>query len=137
MTRRKVPAFPIQKRKYSIHEKLKELVKKKLVTEGYKVYDLKIGLQTHKIIEECFGKEIEEKYFGGHEEAKYPDLIAKKEGEVVIIEIKSRNELGRLKKQIENYQKLAKTVLVFDANTSNLELWGLQDLKIDKTIPQQ
>ncbi len=111
MARKKVIAFPPKKRKYGAHEKIKEAVKKKLEEQEYEVIDLKTGLKTHEIFRKWFGKEVERDYFGqGKEEGKYPDLIARKGNEIIIIEIKSRKELRRLKEQLENYQKLGKTI---------------------------
>ena len=59
-----------------------------------------------------------------------PDLKATKDEETLWIEVK-RDTLPFVK-QIEGYSKLeGKTILLLGIDTSNIELWGIQDLEAE------
>lgn len=102
------------------HRNLQEKAKEKLEREGYRVFD---GLNTlaYREIESLAEKKLN---FGGKE--SYPDLIAVKGKELLIIEIKPSTE--RFVRQLHHYQQAGKAILWLDIDTQDIELRGLQDL---------
>ncbi len=93
------------------HEETLRLAKRVLERRGYSVWDTR---DRRTVIATPEGN---------------PDLRATKDGETLWIEVK-RDTLPFVK-QIEGYSKLeGKTILLLGIDTSNIELWGIQDLEI-------
>jgi hypothetical protein len=61
-----------------------------------------------------------------------PDLVAVKDGEIIILEVKTSDQLRRYSKAAKELD--SKLVLVFDVyGGENTEVWGLSDLGIEDT----
>jgi len=105
------------------HKYLIGKAKEKFKQNGYEVYGGKSKKALEKLrklnggwlVDICQGKD------------RYPDLIAFRNSEVLIVEVASWKT--RLVRQLNNYdQMLRKTLLVLPVSTENLEIWGLSEL---------
>ena len=101
---------------YYIHDDLVEKAIERLKGMGYKIYDVRYDYDDFSVEEvNAFGY-------------KSPDVIAKKNGELVAVEVKAKPD--RLVEQLENYAKGGKVILLLGLNNvDNVELWSIKELK--------
>lgn len=99
-----------------IHEELVEKAVKKLKSLGYKIYDKGYDYNDFSTDEvNAFGY-------------KSPDVIAKKNGELLAIEVKAKPD--RIIEQLENYKKGGKVILLLGLDSvENIELWGIEEIE--------
>ena len=99
-----------------IHETLVEKAKRKLKSLGYKIYDKKYDYDDFPIDEvNAFG-------------FKSPDVIAKKNTQMVAVEVKTKTE--RFIKQLDDYKKGGRVILLLGLdNVENIELWSIKDVE--------
>ena len=98
------------------HEETQRLAEEALRKRGYRVKD--VELKKDRVIETPEGN---------------PDLIATRGGERLNVEVKGKTKDDSwFVNQLERYSRLeGKTVLLLGIDTSNIELWGIQDLEGD------
>lgn len=99
-----------------IHDELVEKAKEKLKRLGYKIYDKQYDYNDFSIDEiNAFGY-------------KSPDIIAKKNGELLAIEVKAKPD--KLIEQLENYKRGGKVILLLGLeDVDNIELWSIKELE--------
>jgi len=102
---------------YYIHDELVEKAKRKLKGLGYKIYDNRYDYNDFSVEEvNAFGY-------------KSPDIIAKKNGELLAVEVKAKPD--KLIEQLENYTKGGKVILLLGLkDVSNIELWSVKQLEM-------
>lgn len=102
---------------YYIHDELVEKAKRKLKGLGYKIYDNRYDYNDFSVEEvNAF-------------EYKSPDIIAKKNGELLAVEVKAKPD--KLIEQLENYAKGGKVILLLGLkDVSNIELWSVKQLEM-------
>jgi len=100
------------------HQELVDKARKKLKLLGYKVYDKEYDYGDFSV--------EDTNAFGG----KSPDVIAKKNGQLLALEVKAKTKTDRLVEQLENYARGGKVILLLElSNVDNIELWSLKELE--------
>lgn len=104
------------------HRYLISQIKKRLQGDGYEVY----GSKSKKAIEKL--RELNQGWLVGvcQGENRYPDLIAFKNGEFLIVEVASSK--ARVTRQLKYDQMAGETVFVLPIPTQKLKVWGISEL---------
>lgn len=124
MTRRRVVAGVGLSR--AKHEAIIEKVMYRFKKEGYHVFNGMAPVDYIPELQKLLGEDRVKSYFqDGSRKDLYPDVVAIKGKDVFFIEVKDQSE--RFVRQIGNYSKLAKTILVVEADVSNLEVRNADD----------
>jgi len=109
----------------SHHTALQEAIKFKLENDGYFVAR-GLSFKEVKELEGRIGKKFD---FSGPK--NYPDLIAWKNGELLVIDIKRKGGEQFFIEKIENYKRNfpdAKIIIWIDIDTENVEIRGLESI---------
>jgi len=113
------------------HRYLVRKARQKLESTGYKVY----GGKSEKAIERL--RKLNQGWLVGICQGKdrYPDLIAFRHAEVLIVEVASSKT--KLVRQLNYDQMAGKTVLVLPIPIRNLKVWGISELYEEESKKQR